>query len=291
MTVSIVVSGLEQIDKGVGEHLHAEGVGMVDGVHHEAGVGDALPPETAIAHGGVCQGNVLLHGELAEGDDIAARVVVDVFFGRQSHPVRADVVGREDDPFGADGGEIAEEFAVAVIDDLFVQACIVDEFGDDKIRLNGENCFVIVMNLACGLGKITGRIVAAPSLCDKFYLGLREQLLETFNELVLPTVVLPVWNECADGHAVAPCENLHLFTFLELGVSLWDKLFSGMRGGAQFLRKFCFENREEIFIRQFWNAAVDPDVGEANITIKQFRLRRIRLMRHACANGECAIFR
>ena len=42
---------LEQVDECVGELLHAEGVGMVDGVHHKAGVGDALPPETAIAHG------------------------------------------------------------------------------------------------------------------------------------------------------------------------------------------------------------------------------------------------
>ena len=42
---------LEKIDEGICELLHAEGVGMVDGVHHKAGVGDALPPETALAHG------------------------------------------------------------------------------------------------------------------------------------------------------------------------------------------------------------------------------------------------
>ena len=216
---------------------------MVDGVHHEAGVGDALPPETAIAHGGIRQGDVLLFRELAESDDIGARVVVDVLFGSQSHPVWTDVVGREDDPFGADGGEVVEELSIAFIDGLFVQACVVDEFGDDEIRLDGENGFVVVVDLACGLGKITGRVVAAPRFRDEFYLRLREQLLKTFNELVLPAVVLPVRNEGADGHAVAPSENLHLFAVLELGVGLRYELFSGMRGGAQFFRKFCFENR------------------------------------------------
>ena len=64
-----------------------------------------------------------------------------------------------------------------------------------------------------------------------------------------------------------------------------------MRGGAQFFRKFRFENWKEVFIRQFRNAAVDPDVGEADVAVKQFRLRWIRLMWHACADGERAAFR
>ena len=64
-----------------------------------------------------------------------------------------------------------------------------------------------------------------------------------------------------------------------------------MRGGAQFFRKFRFENWKEVFIRQFRNAAVDPDVGEADVAVQQFRLRWIRLMRNACTDGERAVFR
>ena len=64
-----------------------------------------------------------------------------------------------------------------------------------------------------------------------------------------------------------------------------------MRGGAELFGEFRFENRKKVFIRQLRNATIDPDVGETNIAFFQFSLRRICLMWHACADGECAIFR
>ena len=83
-------------------------------------------------------------------------------------------MGREDNPFGADGGEIAEELAVAFIDGLFVQACVVDEFRDNEIGLDSEDRFIVVMDLACGLSELTGRVVATPRFRDEFDLRFRE---------------------------------------------------------------------------------------------------------------------
>src|SRR5690349_10400319 len=56
----------KELHKGVGEEGHAAGIGMVDGIEHQGGVRNPLPPEPAVAEARIGQGDAVLLAEGAE---------------------------------------------------------------------------------------------------------------------------------------------------------------------------------------------------------------------------------
>jgi len=180
------------------------GMGEVDCGEQERVVGDALAPEAAPAEGGVGKGDVMGGGELAHGFDVGARIVVDVAFAGEVHPIGAGVVGREDDPFGLDGFEIGFEFCVALGDDFGLGAGVVDEFGDDDVGLEGEDGFLVVFGAAGGLGEVAGGVAAAPGLGEEFDGGFGVLLAQAGDELFLPAIGGFVGEVGGVGDAVAP---------------------------------------------------------------------------------------
>ena len=106
--------------------------------------------------------------ELPQAFHVGARVVVNLALLRQAHPIRPDVMRREDDPFRADGLEIREQFSVMLLDLFLVQSGVVDEFRHDEIGLLGKDFLGVVVFAAGRLGEITAGVTSAPRFGDEF---------------------------------------------------------------------------------------------------------------------------
>src|ERR1035438_1344484 len=72
-------------------------------------------------------GYLVSGSEFAQAGNIRAWVVVHLALASQAHPVGAHVVGRENDPLGADALEIRQQLPVALVDLRGVEARVVHE--------------------------------------------------------------------------------------------------------------------------------------------------------------------
>ena len=69
----------------------------------------------------------MLRRELAQASGVGTRVVVNVALLFQPHEVRANVMRREDDPLGAELGEVIEEATVVRLDLFLIEPAVIDE--------------------------------------------------------------------------------------------------------------------------------------------------------------------
>ena len=147
-------------------------VGVIDVVLHERQVGDPLAPKAAVTPRGIGQCHVLRVGgnKGFQSGDVGTRIVVDVTLAMldesRPHPFRHHVVGREDDPFGADAAEVGEQPAIPLIDVCRPHAGVVNKLGDDQVRASLQHLLLIVVVAAGGLGEIAAGVAAPPGLGD-----------------------------------------------------------------------------------------------------------------------------
>jgi hypothetical protein len=247
--------------KGIGEDALAEGVGVVDAVRHQRHVGDALAPKTTISRGGISQAQTMGSSEAALGGNKGAGVVVDVLFPGEVHPLGKDVVGREDDPLGADLLKISENFAVAGVEFLWSQTQIVNKFTNDKVGLRGQHFFGVIVRATRGFRQIAASIAAAPGFGYQLDLGLGVSGREAAHKLFLPAVG-GTGQIDAIGNAVAPGENADRTARRKTA----DQSGEGRTGGDFLLRIGGLKNRKQVVAAETVNTARQVNTGEVTLT-------------------------
>ncbi len=108
---------------------------MVNRVHVERVIRNTLPPESSPAERRIGQSDAVLGSEIAQCPYVRARIDIYVALRRKPHPIRSHIVRSENDPFGADGGEVGQELAITLLDLLRRKPRVVHELGNYQVRL------------------------------------------------------------------------------------------------------------------------------------------------------------
>ena len=90
----------EQRHQAVRKEGVPENIRMVDMIFHQREIRDSLSPEPAVTQGRIGKRDVMFVGKQAQAFHVGPGIFVNIVLAGQPHPIRADIVRRENHPFG-----------------------------------------------------------------------------------------------------------------------------------------------------------------------------------------------
>ena len=195
---------------------------------------------------------------------------------------------RHDHPLAPRFAERLEELGVVVLDNLFSLPAVVHELADDHVGLHPRHLRCEVVGAVRRHRQEAVGAPPAPAVRNEAYLGLRETLAETADELFLPLVL--VRQVAARGHRIAPGENRNLFPVVELRPRAGQQLRRRrVLGPCQIRRRF--EDRKQVPRRDRRRLRIDEHVADARLARGQRRRLGNHDMRSALAQGKFSVCR